>query len=42
LEDEEIDDELGVSRMKRRTRRQYDERRDADDLDGIEDVCFQP
>ena len=31
-------DELGVARMKRRTRRQYDERRDIDDLDGTEDV----
>ncbi|KIL66281.1 hypothetical protein M378DRAFT_75590 [Amanita muscaria Koide BX008] len=30
-------DELGVARMKRRTRRQYDERRDMDDLDGAED-----
>ncbi|KAF8743961.1 hypothetical protein AX14_013363 [Amanita brunnescens Koide BX004] len=30
-------DELGVARMKRRTRRQYDERRDIDDLDGAED-----
>jgi len=40
MEDEEMDDELGVSRMKRRTRRQYDERKDLDDLDGIEDVCF--
>jgi DNA replication licensing factor MCM2 len=30
-----------VSRMKRRTRRQYDERRDLDDLDGVEDVMTQ-
>jgi hypothetical protein len=37
-EDEEMDDVLGISRMKRRTRRQYDERRDLDDLDGVEDV----
>jgi hypothetical protein len=37
-EDEEMDDGLGISRMKRRTRRQYDERRDLDDLDGVEDV----
>ncbi|KAF9481543.1 MCM-domain-containing protein [Pholiota conissans] len=35
--DDEDGDELGISTMKRRTRRQYDERRDADDLDGIED-----
>ena len=38
LDDDEMDDGLGISRMKRRTRRQYDERRDLDDLDGIEDV----
>lgn len=38
-EDEDIDGGLGVSRMKQRTRRAYDERRDIDDLDGIEDVC---
>ncbi|EIW83154.1 MCM-domain-containing protein [Coniophora puteana RWD-64-598 SS2] len=38
MQDEDaLDDELGVARMKRRTRRQYDERRDIDDLDGIED-----
>lgn len=37
-EDDELDDELGISRMKRRTRRQYDERRDLDDMDGVEDV----
>jgi len=37
-EDDGMDDGLGISRMKRRTRRQYDERRDLDDLDGIEDV----
>ncbi|KAF4563385.1 MCM DNA helicase complex subunit [Pleurotus pulmonarius] len=36
-EDDELDDELGISRMKRRTRRQYDERRDLDDMDGVED-----
>ncbi|PBK74444.1 MCM-domain-containing protein [Armillaria solidipes] len=35
--EDESDDDLGVSRMKRRTRRVYDERRDADDMDGIED-----
>jgi hypothetical protein len=33
-----MDGGLGVSRMKRRTRRQYDERRDLDDLDGVDDV----
>lgn len=39
-EDEDaMDGGLGVSKMKRRTRRQYDERRDMDDLEGIEDVC---
>ncbi|KAF8893843.1 MCM-domain-containing protein [Infundibulicybe gibba] len=38
MDDEnDMDDDLGVSRMKRRTRRQYDERRDIDDLEGIED-----
>ncbi|PPQ97381.1 hypothetical protein CVT26_006615 [Gymnopilus dilepis] len=31
------DDELGLASMKARTRKQYDERRDADDLDGVED-----
>ncbi|KAF7984233.1 hypothetical protein HWV62_16046 [Athelia sp. TMB] len=37
-EDEDIDmDGLGVAKMKTRTRRQYDERRDVDDLDGVED-----
>lgn len=43
LEDDDMDDEdalgddLGVGRMKRRTRRQYDERRDADDVDSVDD-----
>ncbi|KAG2150505.1 MCM-domain-containing protein [Suillus clintonianus] len=43
LEDDDMDDEdalgddLGVGRMKRRTRRQYDERRDIDDVDGTDD-----
>lgn len=38
-EDDDVDmDGLGVSKMKTRTRRQYDERRDIDDLDGVEDV----
>lgn len=32
------EDGLGVARMKRRTRRQYDERPDLDDVDGVEDV----
>lgn len=38
IEDDDMDDEFGMSRMKRRTRKQYDERRDIDDLDGVEDV----
>lgn len=43
LDDDDMDDEdalgddLGVARMKRRTRRQYDERRDVDDVDGVDD-----
>jgi hypothetical protein len=38
MDDEDaLDDGLGVARMKQRTRRQYDERRDLDDMDG-EDV----
>jgi DNA replication licensing factor MCM2 len=41
LEDDVImDDQLGISSMKRRTRKQYDERRGIDDLDGIEDVSL--
>ncbi|RDB25014.1 DNA replication licensing factor mcm2 [Hypsizygus marmoreus] len=36
-EDDEMDGGLGVSRMKHRTRRAYDERRDLDDLDGVDD-----
>ncbi|KAG6886144.1 hypothetical protein C0993_000662 [Termitomyces sp. T159_Od127] len=36
-EDDVMGDELGLSRMKARTRRAYDERRDMDDMDGIED-----
>lgn len=35
-----MDDELGLSSMKRRTRRQYDERPEADDLEGVEDVSY--
>jgi len=39
MEDEDaLDGGLGVARMKRRTRRQYDERRDLDDMDGLDDV----
>ncbi|KAF9451935.1 MCM-domain-containing protein [Macrolepiota fuliginosa MF-IS2] len=34
--DEDLDD-VELARMKRRTRRQYDERRDIDDVDGVED-----
>ncbi|XP_006461167.1 hypothetical protein AGABI2DRAFT_204733 [Agaricus bisporus var. bisporus H97] len=34
--EEDLDD-VELTRMKRRTRRQYDERRDMDDLDGVED-----
>ncbi|KAK1224599.1 MCM DNA helicase complex subunit [Marasmius sp. AFHP31] len=39
LEDDDMDEagEDDVMRMKRRTRRQYDERVDVDDLDGVED-----
>ena len=41
VEDDDImDDQLGISSMKRRTRKQYDERRDIDDLDGVEDVSL--
>jgi len=36
--DNEDLDELGISSMRRRTRKQYDERRDMDDLEGVEDV----
>ncbi|KAG6911108.1 MCM DNA helicase complex subunit [Tephrocybe rancida] len=36
-DDDEMDGGLGLSRMKPRTRRAYDERRDLDDMDGIED-----
>jgi hypothetical protein len=39
LEEEDTDGGL-LSGMKRRTRRQYDERRDMDDMDGIEDVSL--
>ena len=40
LEEEDTVDGGLLSGMKRRTRRQYDERRDMDDMDGIEDVSF--
>ena len=38
--EEDLDD-VELARMKRRTRRQYDERRDLDDMDGVEDVRHQ-
>ncbi|KAI0344781.1 MCM-domain-containing protein [Trametopsis cervina] len=37
MEDEDMADGGLLSQMKRRTRRQYDERKDIDDLEGIED-----
>jgi DNA replication licensing factor MCM2 len=37
MDDEDFDD-LGISSMKKRTRKQYDERRDMDDLEGVENV----
>ena len=41
-DEEDLDEDLSgsglLSGMKRRTRRQYDERRDLDDMDGVEDV----
>lgn len=37
MEDDGLDGGL-LSGMKRRTRRQYDERKDIDDLQGIDDV----
>lgn len=42
--DDEDDLNVGgdlLANMKRRTRRQYDERKDLDDLDGVEDVSDQ-
>ena len=39
MEDEDMDGGI-LSQMKRRTRRQYDERKDMDDLEGVEDVGF--
>ena len=39
-DDDMEDEDLGGGVLsKRRTRRQYDERRDMDDLEGVEDVC---
>ena len=40
LEEEDDMDGGLLSGMKRRTRRQYDERKDMDDMDGIEDVSL--
>ena len=40
LEDEDDINGGLLSGMKQRTRRQYDERRDMDDMDGIQDVSF--
>jgi len=40
LEEDDVMDGGLLSGMKRRTRRQYDERRDMDDMDGIEDVSL--
>ena len=36
---EDLDGGL-LSGMKRRARRDYDERREVDDMEGVEDVCF--
>ena len=42
LQSDDVEDDEGdgglLSGMKRRTRKQYDERRDMDDMDGVEDV----
>lgn len=42
-EDEEEEESQGglLSGMKRRARRQYDERKDLDDMEGVEDASFQ-
>lgn len=37
MEDDDVDGGL-LAGMKRRTRRQYDERKDLDDLEGVDDV----
>ncbi len=46
LESDDMEDEDAagglLSQMKRRTRRQYDERKDLDDMDGVEDVRLSP
>ena len=44
LQSDDIEDDLDgglLSGMKRRTRKQYDERKDLDDMDGVEDVSFE-
>jgi DNA replication licensing factor MCM2 len=41
MDDGDEDEEM-VSRMKKRTRRPYDERRDIDDLEGVEGVRLMP
>ena len=38
MDNEDIEDDLGMALMKKRTRKQHDERPDLDDLDGVEDV----
>lgn len=38
MDNEDIEDDLGIALMKKRTRKQYDERPDLDDLEGVEDV----
>lgn len=38
--DEDVGEGGLISQMKRRTRRQYDERKDMDDMEGVEDVSF--
>ena len=41
LQSDDVEDDADgglLSGMKRRTRKQYDERRDADDMEGVEDV----
>lgn len=36
---DDLEEEAELISMKKRTRKQYDERRDDDDLEGLEDVC---
>lgn len=38
MDNEYMEDDLGIALMKKRTRKQYDERPDLDDLEGVEDV----